>query len=140
MNSSTWQKLRKKIQEAFAFEHTDKYDRQRLFRTRQGSDLNDFIFEFNSRCLAARDLDELMKTLLFIEGLLDGEVVKGVERYHPKTLQEAFSAAHAAVRNRHSVPSGQLRQMHNQPVPRPRRGRMYERPSPWPRISAAERE
>ena len=72
--TSTWQKLQKKIQEAFAFEHQDKHDRQRLVRMRQGSDLRDFIYEFNSRCLAARDLDELTKTVLFIEGLLDVEV------------------------------------------------------------------
>ena len=71
------------MQEAIAFEHQDKYDRQRLVRPRQGSDFNDFIYEFNSRCLAARDLDELTKTVLFIEGLLD--VVKGVERCHLKT-------------------------------------------------------
>ena len=122
--------------EAFAFEHQDKYDRQRLVRPRQGSDLKDFIYEFNSRCFAARDLDELTKTVLFIEGLLDVEVVKGVERCHLKTLQEARTAAC----NRHSVPSGQLRQMHSQPVPSPRRSRMDERPSPWSRISAAERE
>ena len=77
-----------------------------------------------------------MKTVFFIEGLLDVEVVKRVERCHLKTLQEARTA----TRNQHSVPSGQLRQMHSQPVPWPRRGRMDDRPSPWPRISAAERE
>ena len=49
----------------------------------------------------------------------------------PKTLQETFSAAHTAARNRHSVLSGQLRQIHSHPLPRPRLGRMYERPSPW---------
>ena len=32
--TSTWQKLRKKMQEAFATEHQDKYDRQCLVRTR----------------------------------------------------------------------------------------------------------
>ena len=40
----------------------------------------------------------------------------------PKTLQEAFSAARTAARNRYGVPSGQLRQMHSQPLPRPRLG------------------
>ena len=78
----------------------------------RGSDLKDFIYEFNSTCLAARDLDELTKTVLFIDGLLDMEVVKRGERCHPKTLQEAISVARTAARNRNSVPSGQLRQMH----------------------------
>ena len=128
------------MQEAFASEHQDKYDRQRLVRTRQGSDLKDFMYEFNSRCLAVRDLDDFTKTMLFIEGLLDVEVVKGVKRCHRKTLQEAISAARTAVRNRYSVPSGYQRQMHSQPVSRPRRGQMDERPSPWLRISVAERE
>ena len=40
--TSTWQKLRKQMQEAFAFEHQDEYDRQRLVRMRQGGDLEDF--------------------------------------------------------------------------------------------------
>ena len=92
---------------------TSKYDRQRLVLTRQGGDLNNFIYGFNSRCLAARDLDELTKSVLFIEELLDMEVVKGLERCHPKTLQKAISAAHTAARNRQSVRSGQLRQMHS---------------------------
>ena len=82
--TSTWQKLRKQMREAFAFEHQDEYDRQRLVRTRQGGDLKDFIYQFNSRCLAATNLDELTKTVLFIEGHLDAEVLKEVQRCHPK--------------------------------------------------------
>ena len=138
----TWQDLRKQMQEAFTFDHQDEYDRQRLVRTRQDGDLEDFIYEFNSRCLAARNLDELTKTVLFIEGLLDAEVVKEVQRCHPKTLQAAIRAARTAARSRRSAPSGELRQMYTstQPAPRTRRGRIDERPSPRPRMSAAERE
>ena len=42
-------------------------------------DLEDFIYKFNSRCLAARNLDELTKTVVFIEGLLGADLVKEVQ-------------------------------------------------------------
>ena len=139
--SSTWQQFQKQMCDAFAFEHQEEYERQRLVRTRQTGGLEDYIHTFSSRCLAARSMDDLTKTILFTEGLVDGEVAREVQRFHPRTLSEAIRAARTAAQSKRSgdcaTGSGELRRMIGQPVPKPRRD---WKNSSRQRMSEAERE
>ena len=108
--------------DAFSFKHQDEYERQGIFRARQ-IDLEDEIHTFNTRCLAMRNADDLTKTVLFTEGLVDGKVVREVQHLHPKTLSEGKHAARTAVQGKRSTSSGcatgngELRQMTHQLVP-----------------------
>ena len=76
--SMSWQQLRGQLCSAFSFQHQDEFDRQRLVHTKQTGDLEEYINMFSSRCLAATDMDDLTKTVLFTEGLLDAEVEREV--------------------------------------------------------------
>ena len=113
--SSTWQQFQKQMYDAFAFEHQEEYERQCLVRTRQSGGLEDYIHTFSSRCLAARSMDDLTKTVLFTEGLVGGEVAREVQRFHPRTLSEAIRAARTAAQSKRSgdyaTGNGELRQM-----------------------------
>ena len=120
---STWQQFQKQMCDTFAFEHQEKYERQRLVTTRQDGGLEDYIHTFSSRCLAARSMDDLTKTVLLTEGLVDGEVAREVQRFHHRTLSEAIRAARTAGQSKRSgdcaTGNGELRQMIGQPVPKP---------------------
>ena len=136
--SSTWQQFQKQICDAFVFEHQEEYERQRLVRTRQIGGFEDYI---HSRCLAARSMDDLTKTVLLTEGLVDVEVAREVQRFHPRTLSEAIRAARTASQSKRSgdcaTGNGELRQMIGQPVPKPCHDWKH---SSHQRMSEAERE
>ena len=114
-----WNLFKEQLISAFKSEHDDERNRLLLVQLRQSGDLETYITDFLTRCLLAKDVDELTKSALFVTGLSDSQVKRDVRRAHPKTLQDAIRAARTSYEDLQvdtpvpssNAASGRLRQL-----------------------------
>lgn len=92
---TTWPVMKRKLEDAYAPGHERERARYQFLRARQTGSLEDYIAEFSRLCLSVRDVDELTKTLVFVEGL-SSSLRLAVKREHPSSLQSAVRAARTA--------------------------------------------
>ena len=67
---ASWHDFRTVLKEAFFEHHSDEISCVRLFSMKQDGPLEEYISKIMGACLSARGVDDLARTLLFIEGLL----------------------------------------------------------------------
>ena len=116
---ASWNLFKEQLISAFKSEHDDERNRLLLVQLRQSGDLETYITDFLTRCLLAKDVDELTKSALFVTGLSDSQVKRDVRRAHPKTLQDAIRAARTSYEDLQvdtpvpssNAASGRLRQL-----------------------------
>ena len=77
-------------------EFEEQRNRTRLLRAQQTGNLDDYVHAFRSLCLRSPAVDELTRTLLFVEGLRPS-LKRAVLREHPNDLQSAIRAARTAA-------------------------------------------
>ena len=71
---ASWNLFKEQLISAFKSEHDDERNRLLLVQLRQSGDLETYITDFLTRCLLAKDVDELTKSALFVTGLSDSQV------------------------------------------------------------------
>lgn len=96
MRPTTWTALKAQLVSAFAPDHEKERNRGRLLKARQRGPLEDYVSEFRRLCLLSPDVDELTRTLVFVEGLR-AQLKYMVKREHPANLAAAVKAARWAA-------------------------------------------
>ena len=114
---SDWSTLKELLVAAFAPPYESEQNRLLFLRARQRGTLDEYVTHFGSLCLGVRNVDELTRTQVFVEGLTPA-LRWAVRREHPATVQDAVRAARTALEFQMSEESRQFPAIHER---RPRR-------------------
>ena len=93
---SNWSAFKHQLEKAYAPEHEREQCRFQFLRTRQTGSLEEYVTAFGRLSLDNRNVDELTRTLVFVEGLCP-ELKSAVRREHPRNVQSAIRAARTAL-------------------------------------------